>query len=294
MALAVLLMAHRNPKQVCRLLRAIYRAGDAYVLHVDRKAPREVHEGITDATSGLANVDILPSLPVTWGGRSMVEVELRAIDRLLKRADDWSHFINLSGQDFPLRPVAAMEDELQQNPGRSYMEFFQPHTMPWTWENPAFRVGSREFSRPQSRIDRFYVEWPLRRRAIRPLPFVYRTLPSGFTWYGGSQWKVLSREACHYIAEQPEIRRLWRFYRHTSIPDESFFQTALLNSPLHTTIANDSRRFVLWNPHVVTLTEEHADLLSGSDAWFARKFDEQVDGRILDYLEQRLGGRTSR
>jgi hypothetical protein len=289
MALAVLLLTHRNPDQVCRLLKAIYRPSDRYVLHVDRKAPSQVHLTIRNATSGLLNVDVLPSRAVRWGGRSMVEVELTAIQRLLQRADDWSHFINLSGQDFPLRPVAAMEDELQQNPGRNYMEFFRPRSMPWTWQNPAFRAGSPEFSRTESRVDRFYVDWPLRRHAMLPLPFVRRTFPSGFTWYGGSQWKVLSREACRYISERPEAQRLWRFYRNTFIPDESFFQTALLNSPLRATIVNDSRRLVQWNPDVVTFTEEHVDLLTRSDAWFARKFDERVDGRILGFLEQRLG-----
>ena len=217
-----------------------------------------------------------------------MEVELRAIRRLLERADDWSHYINVSGQDFPLRSAAAMESELAEYPDRNYLEYFEPHDMPWTWENPAFRVGSREFSRPSSRVDRYYVEWPRRRRAIRPLPLVRRTFPAGFTWYGGSQWKVLSRDACRYLTEQGEVERLRRFYRHTFIPDESFFQTALLNSPLRGTIVNDSRRLVEWNPGVVTLTEQHRDILLASDAWFARKFDEGVDGRILDLLERRL------
>jgi PAS domain-containing protein len=91
--------------------------------------------------------------------------------------------------------------------------------------------------------------------------------------------------------EQREVERLRRFYRHTFIPDESFFQTALVNSPLSGAIVNDSRRLIEWNPGVVTLTEQHRDLMLESDAWFARKFDERLDGRILDFLERRLADR---
>jgi hypothetical protein len=292
-ALAFLVMAHRNPRQFGRLLRAIYRPGDKYVVHVDRNAPPEVYWGVRQEIGALPGVDMLPSMAVRWGGRSMVEVELRAIRRLLATSQDWSHFVNLSGQDFPLRPVAVMASELAQHPDRNYLQYFQPRDMPWTWENPAFPGDSVEFSRPESRVDRFYVEWS-RRRAIRPLPFVRRNFPSGFVWYGGSQWKVLSRQACRYVTEQPDMRRLWGFFRHTFIPDESFFQTALLGSPLRGTVVNDNRRVVEWDPKIVTFTEEHRDFLLDSDAWFARKFDEQVDGRILDLLEQHLRSDPSR
>src|SRR4051812_33225110 len=98
----------------------------------------------------------------------------------------------------------------------------------------------------------------------------------------------LSREACVYLTRSRAAQQLRRFYRHTFIPDESFFQTTLLNSPLQSTVINDNRRFIQWQPDVVTYTLEHRDLLLNSDAWYARKFDDDIDTAILDLLEQRL------
>lgn len=279
-------MAHRNPDQVARLLRVLHDPGNRCVVHVDRKAPPDVHRGIRTAVRDLPGVDILPSTDVRWGGWSMVEVQLRAIRRLLDDGGDWSHFVNLSGQDFPLRPVSAIQDELAAHPDRNHLEYFRPRDMPWTWENPAFGAGHPDFRRPESRVDRVYVELPLG-RGIRPLPVVRRRFPAGVTWYGGSQWMTLSRAACRYVTGGP-AGRLRRFYRHTFIPDESFFQTALLASPFRSTVVNDNRRLILWEDDIVTLTSEHRALLCSSDAWFARKFDDRVDSAVLDLLEQRL------
>jgi hypothetical protein len=212
---------------------------------------------------------------------------LRAIRYLLDAAEEWSHFINLSGQDFPLQPTSVIEAHLAARPTRTYLEHFRPEEMTWTWENPAFKPGNADFDRPDSRVDRFYIDWP-RPVGIRPLPQIRRRLPAGVTWYGGSQWMTLSREACVYLTHSRAAQRMRRFYRHTFIPDESFFQTALLNSPLRDTVINDHRRAIQWQPHIVTYTLEHRDLLLNSDAWYARKFDDDVDPVILDLLEQRL------
>jgi hypothetical protein len=99
---------------------------------------------------------------------------------------------------------------------------------------------------------------------------------------------ALSREACAYLVRSRAARRLRQFYEHTFIPDESFFQTTLLNSPLLGNVVNDNRRCIQWQSDVVTYTLEHRDLLLNSDAWFARKFDDGIDPAILDLLEQRL------
>jgi hypothetical protein len=285
--LAFLVMAHRNPRQVGRLLRAIHRPGDTCLVHVDRKAPADVHRAVHAEVESLPGVSVLPSSAIRWGGWSIVEVQLRAIRQLIDTTQDWSHFINLSGQDFPLVPTPAIDAQLSTQPSRSYLQYFRPEEMPWTWQNPAFKPGKADFDRPASRIDRFYIEWP-GPLGIRPLPRIRRRLPDGITWYGGSQWMALSRETCVYLTHSRAAQRLRRFYRHTFIPDESFFQTALLNSPLRETVVNNNKRAIQWEPNVVTYTLEHRDSLLSSDAWYARKFDDDIDPEILDLLEQRL------
>jgi hypothetical protein len=82
-----------------------------------------------------------------------------------------------------------------------------------------------------------------------------------------------------------------RFFRHALHPDELFFQTVLLNSPLADTVVDDHLRFIDWrddpgSPAVLQTPDRDAMIASGK--LFARKFDTSVDEGILDLLDEHI------
>jgi hypothetical protein len=83
---------------------------------------------------------------------------------------------------------------------------------------------------------------------------------------------------------------LIRFFKHVWIPDELFFQTIVMNSPLRDTIVNDDLRYVDWTRPTAPaiLGRQDFDTLRNSGKLFARKFDTTVDREILDLLDQRI------
>jgi len=118
-----------------------------------------------------------------------------------------------------------------------------------------------------------------------------RWLLGGGELFGGSQWVILTREFCRYVSSWRNTWRYRLFFRNTYVPDEAFFQTVIMNSPLRGTVAQDNRRFIDWwsgpeRPRI--LRSEDIDRVLASDAWFARKFDEAVDGVVLRQLEEWL------
>src|SRR3546814_8773508 len=66
-------------------------------------------------------VAIIESKKALWGGYSLVDAELRGLKQLLKMNRSWTHYINLSGQDFPLKSQAYIRDFLRANPRRQYI-----------------------------------------------------------------------------------------------------------------------------------------------------------------------------
>ena len=50
----------------------------------------------------------------------------------------------------------------------------------------------------------------------------------------GSQWWVLPRAAVVYLVTDPSVKLLWHYIKHTHIPDESFWHTALVSSMMFT------------------------------------------------------------
>lgn len=87
-----------------------------------------------------------------------------------------------------------------------------------------------------------------------------------------------------YLKSHPEYIR---FYRNVNCPDESFFQTLLMNSPYKNKRA-DYLHYVDWseggnNPKVLKI--EDLENLMASDKLMARKLDTEVDSRIIDEIK---------
>src|SRR5205809_432196 len=98
MALAFIILAHKNARQVSRLFHAIYRPEDTIVLHFDRRAEPELHRLGHDLTGEHPNVVLLRSRCILWGGYQMAAVQMEAMATALRINEHWHHFINLTGQ----------------------------------------------------------------------------------------------------------------------------------------------------------------------------------------------------
>lgn len=110
-----------------RLLKAIYHPGNFYLIHMDSGAPESDHSEIARYVSAdpvfseVGNVWIVgkPNL-VTYRGPTMLATTLHAMAMLLRAADNWDWFINLSASDYPL----VTQDGTASVSGRPSFQFF--------------------------------------------------------------------------------------------------------------------------------------------------------------------------
>lgn len=273
--IAYLLLVHRYPDQFKRLFKAIHDPANTYLVHVDKNSGPALEQDIGDFLAGYPNSALLESKPALWGGYSLIDAELRGMARLLEMNADWEFFINLSGQDFPLKSQKAIKAFLGKNRGKEFI-----------------RAVDQKAVRPDTmnRVRKYVVE--LRDRIVRtPLsrPFLRGARP-----YIGNQWMIVSRRFCQFVCHDPSTARYKAFYRHTFIADEGFFQTVMMNTAEHGQLVCDDLRSIDWVPDgdikLRPRTYELADAaeLVGSPNLFARKFDEDVDGEILTLLEGHL------
>lgn len=266
MRLAYLIMLHDRPAQAMRLLRAIYRPEHRYLVHVDRRAGRRVTGPVDEAIAARPNVRRMRSRMCTYQGWGAVATQLAGIRDALEH--DWRYFINLSAQDYPLRSQEEIASELAACGGCSLLD-----------------VVDQARDWPDS-LDRLRPHIDFLGRLIR-LPGPRRSPPG--RPHAGGQWFILARDACEYLVSS-HTQSLRRFYRFTAVPDESFIQTALVNSPLRASIVNGNRRFVEFDgdrPRVLTLGDVRR--LQRSEALFARKFDLTLEVSALDYLDAEIG-----
>jgi len=273
--LAYLILVHRFPDQFKRMFKAVFDPDNIYVIHIDKKSGPEITRDIRKFLSEYPNTSILPSKSANWGGYSLVDAELRGMAQLLKMSDKWDYFINLSGQDFPLKSQAHIADFLANNKGSEFIkaldqEQFRPDTMPRV-QQLVFELSDRIFR-----------------------TFFKRKFLAGAKPYIGNQWMIVSRAFCQYVCHDRSVARYKAFYRNTFIADEGFFQTVLMNSGLRGRLVNDDLRMIDWVPdgdiklRPRTFTIADAESLSTSSNLFARKFDSNLDESILDALEENI------
>lgn len=273
--IAYLLLVHRFPQQFKRLFRAIHDPDNHYVVHVDANAGPALQAEIRDFLKPYPNAAMLESRKALWGGYSLVDAELRGMEKLLEMNADWEVFINLSGQDFPLMTQKSIKAFLAGHRGQEFI-----------------KVLDQALVRPDTmdRVRKYVVELGGR---VVATPMT-RRFPAGAKPYIGNQWMMVSRAFCAFVCRDPAAERFKAFYRNTFIADEGFFQTVMMNGAPHGPIVNDDKRMIDWIPdgdiklRPRTFTAEDAAALIASGDLFARKFDAEVDSKVLDILEAHL------
>lgn len=274
--IAYLILVHRYPDQFKRMFKAIFDPGNVYLIHVDKNSAGHIAEEVRIFLKNYPNASMLESEKAQWGGYSLVNIELRGMTQLLKTNRSWSHFINLSGQDFPLKTQGYIQKFLADNPGK---EFIQAHDQALIRPDTMQRVHGIHFESNEgmSQSDDS------------------RSFMDGVVPYIGTQWMIVSRRFCEFVALAQESGRYKDFYKNSFIADEGFFQTVMMNNDCHGEVVQDDLRQIDWVPDGViklrprTFTQSDAQMLLTSHRLFARKFDATVDEAILDEIELYLG-----
>jgi Core-2/I-Branching enzyme len=289
MTVAYVVLSHRNPPQVLRLVRVLTEGPSARVLvrHDGRRSA--LPPAAIEAAGGLAIED---DIDFEWGGPSQLELILGCLGEARRRLDpDWT--LILSGQDYPLRPMAAIEADLDRSESDARIGAVREVETSRTAGDDEFylRCRYRHYARPGALPDLPRSLRPLiYTRAVPPLVGIRRLGPAPLRFYASADWLTLGRRALEALLEAGRDRRLMRHFRRVAVPSESFFASVLL-SDLELAVEHDHRRFARFSrpgaPHPDTLTSADLDGALGSRADFARKFDTELDSEVLDRLDER-------
>lgn len=272
MKIVYYLAVHHKPRQFAWLFHAIYTAEDIFLVHVDKKASLEDFNAIREIAAGRSNVVFLDRRTVNWAGWSQVGAELAAMRFAVRQIADWDYFINLSGNDYPIKRIEEIRATLVRS---SPLNFIR------AWDFDAVREVEPEDPHLRREMS-IEVGRHVRRLGVR--------LPRGSRYlrFKGSQWHMLTRGFCEWLVNSRGARRAARWMRFSYCPDETFFQTAIMSSPFAEMRAEDCGRFFEF-PGPRTLTLQDLPRLSATDDLFGRKFDEDVDSEVLRVLAARLG-----
>jgi hypothetical protein len=300
------IQSHRDPPQIERLIRVLRRG-----------SPRAKILVRHDFEKCALDWAPLADLPDTWlmpaTGRLVradytcqAQPYLEAIDWLEREGVEYDWLVNLTGQDYPVQPVARIEAFLAETQADGFLRFWDvlSEASPWSRRKAVARYwyGYRRLpagAEPVMRAVRFVTK-------VLPLHFyldygpllgvraLHTPFHDGFRCHGGWAFFSIRRRAALYVrdflAAHPEVER---HYRRTVAAEESLVPTILANSK-DFRLVNDDLRYIDYSraqkgsPRTLTC----ADLpeLASGRYHFARKFDWSVDREVLDRIDRELLG----
>src|SRR4028119_1678756 len=281
MKVAHLILAHKNPAQLERLINALEHPHFHFYIHIDKKSDALPFDYLFLKKNVFC---IRNRAKIYWAGWGTIQATINGFKEILPL--DYRYINVISAQDFPLKPAAEIYNYLKKREGT---EFITCESIEDEWSSAATRIT--RYSLINWRIPgKFRLEKILNRfTPLRKFPFDHKVV-------GRANWFTLSSEAVRYCLNFIKLHpKLTRFYKYSWGADEFIFSTILYNSPFKDRIENNLV-YVDWlSPesmgHPKILGTDDFEALKATDKLFARKFDMQKDSHILDQLELLTGVR---
>ncbi|KAM3610696.1 uncharacterized protein V6R79_007563 [Siganus canaliculatus] len=199
------MVVHHKVQNFERLLRTIYAPQNYYCVHVDAKSDQSVVAAIQAITSCFPNVFVASrAVNVVYSAWPRVQADLNCMADLYNISAQWKYFINLCGQDFPLKTNLEIVRMLRSLRGGNSMESEQMADGKKWRVTDAHQIVDGKIQRTGKKKE--------------PPPFNLPIL-------SGNAYFVVNRGYIRSVLEDKRIQALIEWAKDTYSPDEFLWAT---------------------------------------------------------------------
>ena len=215
---------------------------------------------------------------INWGGYTMLEATLNLIKEA-KSNKKYDYYVLLSGDDYLIKNEIKFINFLSENSNYSFLEY------------ESFEQNSSDLMTRYNRYILFEKKSFIKKVLQKLMNIIIsrRKMYNNMEALKGSQWWCLNTESIDYVLNYLQSNpKCLKYFKHTHIPDEMFFQTIIGNSHLKEKVINDNLRYIRlegFHPDILTQSDLNY-LVNSKRKFFARKFDTNIDEKILDLLDR--------
>lgn len=282
---AFLIMAKSIDEELITLVRSLDAPNHVCFVHVDKKSSSfELRKKALYAAA--SQVVVVPRISVTWGGFSQVKAELLLLRESAKH-DHFDFYHLLSGEDFPVKSNAYIDDFFNKHPNENFIEVSD--RIPKENED-RFALRYQQYHLLQ---DRFIGK---KRNLFKYLDFLSCYIQryiginraKKISVQSGANWFSITDKLARYVLTKENW--IEKHFKNTYCPDEAFLQSLIANSPFMDTLFQDGNanlRYVnfYWKakhektPRYLTVKDDW--LVNDARYLFARKFSPEVAQKFL-------------
>ena len=297
-----LILAHKNPLQLSRMIERLDDGASKFFIHLDAKTPIEPFAACLEG----AHIHFIePRERCVWGDFSIVQATIRLMEAASK---EQGVFILMSGQDYPIQSQGYINAFLESNKEFDFIEI-EPLEEKWKPKMVKDKLehyhilhseerGNSNCYAPFAHCSVFQklrtlmhlLKGRLSVKNFRLLCSLPKRVAPFERQYAGSQFWAFSERTFYavlnYIREHKAA--LEEYYKYTSSPDEIYFHSVLMHlvAKDSTIKLKDPITYVnYFRKNNVFVSEDFDKLTSAKGKLFARKFDTDIDIEILNKLD---------
>lgn len=281
------LIVYKNPAQLLKLFRTIYRPWNYYCIHLDSKSRsmEPLVEKLQYCFPNFRSADIREN--IKWGEISLLKGALHCMTQMYNTFNNWKYYLNIAGSDFPLKTNS---------------------------EIVAYLKGLNNFSDVQDLADddawkyKYSFKGGISKKALDELKSALKTgqyyptkppVPANLHIHKGSFSGTFHKNFVEFLIKNETSLKLLNWLEDTFIPDEAYWST-LFHGYYKIMISSNSTdfstRYTHWGDSKPRCSgyNEHGLCVYGlyDLRWlvkkpylFAHKFDEKLQPITIDCLE---------
>lgn len=315
MKIVYLILAHRYPEQLVRLVNSRNTENTSFFIHINKMIDGETYNKFVKGLSHLKNVHFIKRNVIYVFDFGHTEASIQGIKEIIESQIDFDYLILSTGQDYSIKSNHYIENYFRENAGKIFLDYMDNEVITdglWPtrsadninywhvrlWKLRFVFPGSLNLSshnRYCNSEETWYKILSFLWDGVVPLFPFKRKFPEGFTPYRGSAYWCFPKDCVDYIynfLNTNQGKEFANYFKYVDGPDEMFFQTLILNSPLKDRVVNDNLFFIDFenpNPTRPRVFEKcDFERLANSPKLFGRKFDATRDAEILDLLDHHV------
>ena len=280
MDIAIIMLVHNNGQQIQRLINHLSNDFDVYV-HIDKRCSLRIKE--------FENVFVYKKFKTYHGSYNQIIATLYLLKMAFEKGYD--RYILISGQDLPLKTNEEIRNFFINN-NKEYIDISKIPT-PEGWPDMK-RLTTYNLNNIYRGLSGKKIEKLLYKIIKKFVYYLSRIVPRkiDYDFYGGANWTNYTHNCVKGIFEYlDKDKKYIKRFKWTSCADEIFYQTIIVNIN-DLIIEKNCLRYIDWKSgpeHPRILREEDCEKIIGSNALFARKFDDNIDKNIIEIIYDKIG-----
>lgn len=311
MLINYIILAHKNPNQIIRLIKRLDYMNVSFYIHIDKSVDIIPYKNKLSLFNNVFFVEENRRIKCIWGDVSIVKAIFECM-RLVKNINEDGYTVLLSGQDYPLKSGKYIYDFLSRQ-SSNFMTYLPFPILDWgerggydkldrywfTLTNNGKKkaeIYPLSFSRKNIvNYIRIMIYSPSLLPKAISLFFKRREIPNYMEFYGGEAWWILRNSSICYILKFLSLHPdCMLSHEYSLTPDEELYHSILCsNKSIRENTRNTTLKYINWkegnqSPDIFNMDDFpllKAKIDNMEDYLFARKFDIEKCSSILDKID---------